>query len=115
MEGIIAYIKGKNPTGSPSDEDIFRAATAVYNGDTTVGNMYSYFNDKTLSVGPPFASTLCLQYLRTTHTWKLNFLSKFKPRRAPEILEEVTQSVEDIHAVNRAKMGTKEIGLVLQD
>ena len=78
-------------------------------------NMYSYFNDKTLGVGPRFAFTLCLQYLRTTQTWKLIRLSKFKPRRAPEVLEEPTQSVEDIHAVNRAKIGTKEIGLVLQD
>ena len=67
----MACIKGKNPKSSQSDEDIFRAATAIYNGDETVGNIYSYVNDKTLGVSHSVDFTLCLQYLRTTHTWKL--------------------------------------------
>ena len=75
LEGIMMSINRK-PTGSPSDDNIMRAATAIYNGEGTIANMYSYFNDKELSYGVCFSFVLTLTYLRTTQTWKLICLSK---------------------------------------
>lgn len=78
FEGIINSLKEKNPTGAPTEDDIERAATAVYNGDATLAQMYSYFRDATLSPGTPFTFLECLRYLRTTNTWKIILLSKQK-------------------------------------
>lgn len=56
LEGIIMSINAKSPTGSPAEEDTFRAATAVYNGEANISNMYGYFDDSKLSWAPRFHS-----------------------------------------------------------
>lgn len=80
FEGIIASIKAKNPTGSPSEEDITRAAQAVYNGDATIANMYTYFRDSSVDAGAQFPFLDCLWYLRQTISWQFIVSSKQKKR-----------------------------------
>ncbi|PXF47014.1 hypothetical protein BWQ96_03204 [Gracilariopsis chorda] len=53
FEGIVMAIKEKKPTGSPTEE-IFRAATAVYNSEGNMSNMYSYLPDSCLEYGDNF-------------------------------------------------------------
>lgn len=71
LEGIINSIKAKKPTGGPSEDDIERAAVAVYNGEGTIGQMYTFIRDRTSDVGEPFPYKQALSYLRTTHTWNI--------------------------------------------
>lgn len=78
MEGIIDAINSKNPTGSPSEEDIRRAALAVCNGDATIGNMYTHLREESANCGPGFLFLDRLFYLRTTHAWGLLMLFKRK-------------------------------------
>lgn len=76
FEGIVYAIKQKKPTGSPSENDIERAALAVYNGDANISDMYTYFTDSTLDPGPGFPFQQTLYYLRKTNTWTLLLMSR---------------------------------------
>lgn len=75
-EGIIATIKAKKPTGDPTEEDIERAALAVYNGDAKVCDLYTYLRDFSVSAGPEFPLKDALFYLRQTNTWAYILLSR---------------------------------------
>lgn len=66
FEGIIGSMRKKNPTGSPTDEDFLRAATAVYNGDATIANMSTYFRNASVPCGPTFLFLKCLYFFRTS-------------------------------------------------
>lgn len=69
FEGIIGTIKKKMTTGSPTEEDIMRAATAVYNGDANLSNMYTYLRDSSVYCGPAFVFHDCFLFLRSTQSW----------------------------------------------
>lgn len=71
FEGIIASIKARNPTGGPTEEDIERAALAIYNGEGTLGTMYTYLRSCTTDVGPEFPFMEAFKYLQSTQTWKM--------------------------------------------
>lgn len=70
-EGIILRVTSKKSTGSPSQDNIERAALAVYNGEANVSDMYSFLIDKELSPSPKFPFYFALEFLRTTHTWQM--------------------------------------------
>lgn len=76
FECIVAAIKAKKPTGAPNENEIERDDLAVYNGESIIGNMYTFFMDATIDLGPPFVFKDALEYLRTTSTWYLVLLSK---------------------------------------
>ena len=78
FEGIVNSIKARDPTGSPTDEQIERAALAVYNGEANLSQMYSYFTDRTKDAGSAFVFYDSLKFFRTTHTWKMISVSKSK-------------------------------------
>lgn len=42
FDGLIGVVKAARPTGDPKEEDIQRAATAMFNGEGTVSDMYRY-------------------------------------------------------------------------
>lgn len=71
LEGLVKQVESRQPTGAPTDEDIERAALAVYNGEDTIGQMYSFLLSRTVDVGPEFPFKQALTYLRSTHTWVL--------------------------------------------
>lgn len=76
FEGLILSVKAREPTGSPSEEDIERAALAVYNGEVNISNMYTYLRDSTVDVGVDFLFRDALIFLRETHTWHYVLLSR---------------------------------------
>ena len=85
LEGIIASIKARNPTGSPTNIDIERAAVAIYNGEGTYGTMYTYLRSSTMDVGPEFQYMEAFRYLWSTHTWDMvreSHSSSTAPRKA---------------------------------
>ena len=90
FEGIVRSIKSRDPTGSPTEEQIERAALAVYNGEATISQMYSFFNDRTKDAGPDFPFYDTLRYLRTTHTWDMILCSKHS--RLPVIPSVIPES-----------------------
>lgn len=69
MEGLIKQVKSREPTGSPSEKDIEHAALAVYNGEDTIGQMYTFSRNRIIDVGPTFPFMEALEYLRRTATW----------------------------------------------
>lgn len=71
FEAFIKQINNRNPTGSPTSDDIKRTALAIYNGEGTIGTMYTYIQGRTLDVGPEFPFMEALSFLRATHTWNL--------------------------------------------
>lgn len=71
FEGIIMSIKARDPTGSPTEEQIERAALAIYNGEATLSQMYTYLTDRTMDVGTEFQFAHDLKFMRTTHTWDM--------------------------------------------
>ena len=81
FEGIIMRMHAKTPTGAPSDEDFIRAATAVFNADANISNMYSFFQDKDLETGPKFEFLDALLFLRSTRQWDLVVQSKLEGRK----------------------------------
>lgn len=79
FEGIICSMKAKKPTGSPTEEDFFRAATAVYNGEALISNMYTFLRDASVPIGPMFPFLDCLHFFRSTEAWSLVIASKTPP------------------------------------
>ena len=59
FEAIISSIKAKQPTASTSKKGIQRAAQALYNGDATVSDMYTYFRDQSVDLGASFSFIEC--------------------------------------------------------
>lgn len=70
-ESILAQIRNRKPTGSPSDDDINRAALAIYNGESTIGHMYTFLRGRTVDAGSEFPSKDAIEFLRSTHTWNM--------------------------------------------
>lgn len=48
---IISCLKAKKPTGDPTEENIERAALAVYNGNARLCEMYAYLRDPSVPPG----------------------------------------------------------------
>ena len=80
FEAIIWSIKAKQPTGSPSEKDLQRAVQAVYNGDATIADMYTYLRDESIDLGATFPFIDCLSFLRQTIAWSMLVESKNKKR-----------------------------------
>lgn len=55
FESIVLLMKSKRPTGSPTLSEFERAALAVYNGEATIPNMYTFFNDQSVRLRPRFS------------------------------------------------------------
>lgn len=70
FEEHVRSIMAAKPTGSPSHDDIIRAATACYNGRAKVSNMYSFFGDSPVDEGASFIFLNCYEWLKGTHLWK---------------------------------------------
>lgn len=68
FEGIITSIKAQIPTGEAADENVKRAALAVYNVEEAVRTMYTFLRTCMLDVGHGFAFMQAIRYLRTTST-----------------------------------------------
>ncbi|PXF42409.1 hypothetical protein BWQ96_07850 [Gracilariopsis chorda] len=76
FEGIVMAMKEKKPTGLPTEEDIFRATTAVYNGKGNMSNMYSHLRDTSLEYGDKFEFFDVLFFFRKSNQWELVMMSK---------------------------------------
>lgn len=83
FEGIIKSMKSRDPTGSPTDEQFERAALAVYNGEATISQMYTYFRDRTVDAGVDFQFSEALKFLRSTYTWDMVSASKSNRSTTP--------------------------------
>lgn len=76
FESIINQIRKRQPTGSSTNDDVNRAALAIYNVEGTVGTMYTFLRGRTVDIGPEFSFMESLTFLRSTHTWNLLLLSQ---------------------------------------
>ena len=75
FEGIIKSTKAKDPTGSPTEEEIERAALAIHNGEATNSQMFAFLLDRAVDAVPALPFLLALKSLRTTHAWDMIDLS----------------------------------------
>ena len=70
----LKMIKAAEPTGSPSEDDMWNAALAIYNEAGGVKDMYSFFGLHGTArgdAGDPFPYTLEFKFLVQTNQWKL--------------------------------------------
>lgn len=70
----LKMIKAAEPTGSPSEDDMWNAALAVHNEAGGVKDMYSYFGLHGAArgdAGDPFPYALEFKFLVQTNQWKL--------------------------------------------
>lgn len=58
----MGAIKRHNPTGSPTEEDIIRPATGVYNHNANISDMCPFLRDPDICVGPELSFRDCLHF-----------------------------------------------------
>lgn len=56
-------------TGGPTDADILKITTAVYNDSTNLKSSYKFFGDDATPVGTPFPFMDTYKFMRTTQLW----------------------------------------------
>ena len=78
FDAIFMRMHAEDPTGAPSDDYFIRAATAVFNAEANISNMYSLFQDKDLETGPKFEFLDALLFLRSTRQWDFVIQSKME-------------------------------------
>lgn len=74
-----------------------------WNGEATISQMYSFFNDRTNDAGPEFPFYEALKYLRTTHTWDMILCSqtcRSTSSTAPETPAVKNSSNNDLSLLN---------------
>lgn len=99
-ESILKQIRNRKPTGSPSNEDINRAALAIYNGESTIGQMYTFLRGRTVDGGSEFQFKEALDFLRSTHTWNLLLESQRDSEKnqldaSAHLVDEINQRPDD--------------------
>lgn len=85
FEGSMRQVLACKPTGDPSEDDLCRAATAVYNERAQPRDMYQFFGGAG-DPGRAFPFARQLAYLRGTSLWKVAALagSTVAPTPGPE-------------------------------
>lgn len=98
FDSIVSQIKSRSPTGSPTDEDIDRAALAIYNEEATISQSYTYLSNRTQDVGDHFPFADALKLFRDTYAWEMCIESKASHQkyRATLLNDKASSASEDM-------------------